>query len=675
MAPINGQSSRTFRKSMRKPETLASFTEMKATSLRQLKLFPAQTVNVSHNEIESLVGLPRPEVIKNLQASNNCVTKIDEGPFQHCQVLTSLDLSYNSIAKIENLFYLHHLHSLNLAHNRITVVENLEGLVNLRQLNLSDNSINSIFVRSPLPKLVVLDLSGNKFRRLMGLNAFPCLSTLRIDRNKLTTLSGLQKQLNLRRISASNNEIVDFQPFYLPLLSHVDITMNRISSFAGFVRFQSLVRIDISGNPLDDDGLGVNCVFPELKEFRADGTNISDPSLIASIAPNVVVVSLAFAKVSSAANVKLMLSSAKELLSLDLRGNPLNKGCYPDIDGLAFGDKLKEYESEEQYDNAFPETSRQRAIYRKSVLVDCNLACLDGIRIPGKGLKPSKLTFQFVEEIPVDITGEDSASEIANDQEVQCDLSCSSVSEGPLMVERGLQTEGRHKQRLFPPRQTDSTSESGADRDLRRYVNLTDDEDDDVPVRKSPPRPRRHSDESSGSFLSSDSAHGDADFQQLGFGDGFIPISKTDTDSDDENLDNISAATDLDSEIFHVFESPHPARGPRGKRANQRAAFRGDDADDLVRNKGGVAFWVAMPAQQDRRRKQSTNIPPFRNRPQLPRGTHAGHWPFNTKSARRLPWDNEPVPAPEPVWKRKKQVKTKAVRGQPRQRSQRVEKA
>ena len=639
---------------MRKPEPLASFTEMKATSLRQLNLFPAQTLNVSNNEIESLIGMPRPEVIKNLQASNNCLSKIEEGPFQHCQALTSLDLSYNSIAKIENLFYLTHLHSLNLSHNRITVVENLEGLVNLRQLNLSDNTINSIFVRSPLPKLVVLDLSGNKFRRPMGLNAFPCLSTLKIDRNKLNTLSGLQKQLNLRRIIASNNEIADFQPFYLPLLSHVDVSMNRIASFAGFVRFQSLVRIDISGNPLDDDGLGVNCLFPELKEFRADGTNISDPSLIATIAPNVVIVSLTFAKVNSVANVKLMLSSAKELLSLDLRGNPVNQGCYPDIDGLSFGDKLKEYDSVEQYDSAFPETSRARGSYRKSVLVDCNLAWLDGIRLPGKGSKtqPSKLTFQFVEEIPAETTGDDSESEVGNDQEIQCDLSCSSVSEGPIMVEQGLQTEGRRKNPVYQQRKTEVASPISGTDDIRKYVNLTDDEDDDVPP------PRRPSHESFEALLSTDSGSED-EMQKLGLGDGFIPLAKVETESEsDEYLDNISAATDMDSEIFHVFESPHPARAPKGKRCE----FRGEDQNDMKRNKGGVAFWVSMPTDQRPKRKPTTNIPPFRNRPQLPRGSNAGHWPFNTKSERRLPWDTEPAQPPEPARKRKRVIKAKPFR-------------
>ena len=655
--------------------------ERRVRSLNELRMSPSSVINVSNNEIESLSGLPRPEIIKNLQASNNCLSKIEEGPLQFCQSLMYLDLSYNSITKIENLFYLTHLHSLNLSHNRIVVVENLEGLVNLRQLNLSDNGAHSIFVRSPLPKLVVVDLSGNKFKKLIGLNAFPCMSTLKIDRCELTALTGLQKQLNLRRISASNNEIVNFQPFYLPLLSHIDITMNRITSLSGFSRFQSLVRLDISGNPLDDNGLGINCVFPELKEFRADGSQISDPSLIGSIAPNVVVVSLAFCKISSAGNVRLMIATAKELLCLDLRGNPLNSGCYPDVDGLTYGDKLKEYESEDQYDSAYPETAGARANYRRSILakINCKLVWLDGVGVPGKGAKsmpsPSKMNFQFVEEVQDDMPSEEAPNEVFDEQSVQCDLSCSTFSDVPLFVDQGLQTERHPKQQVFPPNYqypptrkiwaTDS-SEIDAKNDLRKYVQLTDDED-----LKSPPKARRHSNESSASFASGDAGRLDGDLQKMGIGRCSHSDSGAFEDIYDD-LDKCSAATDLDSEIFHVFESPHPMKAGNGARPNQRFVNANEDDDEMVRNKGGVSFWVSVPVENDLKRRRSNNTPPFGDSPHIRPGANVGHWPFNSKSARRLPWDHEKIPPPDPVWKRKKTVKEKPVRRPRRQPNRRA---
>jgi Leucine-rich repeat (LRR) protein len=465
-----------------------------------------ETIDLTNRRLESMAQVRISTTVRAFRLSNNRLEILTEDPLKDFKSLISLDLSYNQIRKIENLFYLTSLHVLNLSHNLITVIENLEGNTHLRQLNLSDNAIHSIFIRSPLPSLASLDLSGNKFRRLMCPNAFPCLSSLRIDRCSLTSLTDCHKFLNLRKISASRNQIANFAPFYLTLLSHVDIDRNKISSLSGLAQFQSLIRIEISGNRLNDEGFGFSATFPELKEFRADGSNISDPSLIAIVAPKIVLISLTFSKVSSIENIQLLISNAKCLISLDV------------------GDCLPESQSEEGSDIDVPTAARARAKYRDSIvrLLSPSFVWLDGIKIAGRGpqppVPPSRMNFQLQEDFQIESGSEEPTLEIPELEEL-------------------TQSDETSPDQLSDVQSVDSRLE------LRRYVALTDDESDGIELS---PEARNES------LVSSDSGPVKVDLERIGF-----PGSE----SSDDSFDHISAATDVGSEIFHVVEAAHHERG------------------------------------------------------------------------------------------------------------------
>ncbi|KAK8893350.1 hypothetical protein M9Y10_021767 [Tritrichomonas musculus] len=689
---------------------------MNGNNLRDLHIPPSTSLNISGYQLSSLVGLPSPEIIKTLQASNNNLEKIEEEQLQRCKSISNLDLSHNKIKKIENLFYLHHLHVLNLSYNLISVIENLEGDVNLRQLYLAENAITTIFIRSPLPHLVLLDVSGNKLRRLTGINSFRCLSTLIIERCLLTSLNGLQNLLNLRKISAASNQITDFQPFSLPLLSHIDLQNNRITSLSSFTMFQSLVFLDLSGNPIDDNGLGITVQLPELKEFKANGSNISDPSFVSSIAPNVVSISLLFCKISSVKNIQLLTNSAAKLIYLDLRGNPVNEQIYPDIGNKQYGsDSLSEYDSEELYDSKYPDSADIRKKYRKMVLSNAKseIAYLDGIKTPGKGekgiLPPSKINFQYID------VQSDFESSVSNQQQsIQCDLSDSFESEDSLLCSCGMQTDPKRKppNYQYPPTRkifaTDSTSESPASPSLRNINennnlypptpednNEYDDEynvQDSSEIINSPPKnavPGRYSNTNSTS-PTSDSAPYDIDLNRLGVngiqppydndaGNGIYNYSDDSCDDfcgnfvgknrgnicvnfgDDftDDFDKCSAATDLDSELFCPVGEEQPDYQGQVRYGAHRHCTDGC-RQEIHKKSGGCAFWVDIdtkPAKPTRRR----NIPPFNNHLYLDpkREISGGHYPFNTKSPRRLPWDNEPEKPPTPVWVKKNNIQRK----------------
>lgn len=693
------------------------FRKMAQKTIGNLHIPPSANLDVSNNQLTSLEGLPYPEKIKSLQANNNNLAKIEENKLQRCKILSNLDLSNNKIPKIENLFNLHHLHVLNLSNNLIAVIENLEGNVNLKQLFLSGNKITSIFIRSPLPRLVLLDISGNNLRRLTGISVFPCLSTLIVENCILTTLHGLQKLLNLRRISAASNQIADFQPFSLPLLSHVDLRNNKITSFTSLMLFQSLVYLDLSGNPINDDGLGVNVQLPELKEFRANGSSISDPSIVSSIAPNVVSISLLFCQISKIENVQLLTKTAPQLVYLDLRCNPINSQLYPDLVDKHYGDVLPEYESEDAYDSQYPQSIDLRQKYRKTILSNSKneIRYLDGIKIPTKNespvLPPSQINFQFVDTQLNDQSEssfESSASVV--EQSVQCDISCSVVSaDESFLCDRGMQTERvkRPPNYQYPPSRkifaTDSTSEISNDESTMKYVdsppkknldrdnskpkkNLSNDnsksqknlnnghsksklkyadeyeselkyadnhnekysnsDDSDYncadDVQFSPPKEKFLSDYSLYDSLSSDSGPYDIDLNKIGV--NAIQPKHSDDDMDDE-FASISCATDADSEMF--YPAGLATVGKKGCKCGSHISKPDYGQCDVENSKGGCAFWIDFdtakkPFKQNRRSSPKSVQSEQPNEEFLyakPRKT-ACHYPFNTKTPRRLPWDD-----------------------------------
>lgn len=78
-----------------------------------------------------------------------------------------LNLSYNAIARIENLSAVRQLRVLNLAENKIGVIEGLEALAHLEVLDLTGNHIEAIPAQALSkhnPGLVELRLARNKIR-------------------------------------------------------------------------------------------------------------------------------------------------------------------------------------------------------------------------------------------------------------------------------------------------------------------------------------------------------------------------------------------------------------------------------------------------------------------------------------------------------------------------------
>lgn len=101
--------------------------------------------------------------IQELSIISEGITFIDTGNVMLKQFtnLKKLDLSFNKIARIDNLDTLSGLRELNLSYNRIEQIENLNKMPNLKILVLDNNKIKQLENIRSLRKLEVLSVTGN----------------------------------------------------------------------------------------------------------------------------------------------------------------------------------------------------------------------------------------------------------------------------------------------------------------------------------------------------------------------------------------------------------------------------------------------------------------------------------------------------------------------------------
>ena len=102
--------------------------------------------------------------VQDLTISQEGITFIDSGnmTLKSFINLKSLDLSFNEIAKIDNLEVLKELRDLNLSFNKIETIDNLGKFPNLRTVNLNHNKIKRLENLKNCRKLETLSIVGNQ---------------------------------------------------------------------------------------------------------------------------------------------------------------------------------------------------------------------------------------------------------------------------------------------------------------------------------------------------------------------------------------------------------------------------------------------------------------------------------------------------------------------------------
>ncbi|XP_025030646.1 nischarin, partial [Python bivittatus] len=128
------------------------------------------------------------------------------------RTLTTLDMSHNSIAQIDNSVKLMpKIEFLDLSHNDVSLVENLQHLYNLIHLDLSYNKLSTLEgIHTKIGNIKTLNLAGNHLERLSGLNKLYSLVNLDLSNNKVDQIDEIRNIGGLpclEKLVLSNNPL------------------------------------------------------------------------------------------------------------------------------------------------------------------------------------------------------------------------------------------------------------------------------------------------------------------------------------------------------------------------------------------------------------------------------------------------------------------------------------
>jgi internalin A len=176
---------------------------------------------------------------------------------QFLAAIPSVNLNGKGVQSLAPLSVLPHLTSLSLVGNQITDLAPLAKLRALTFLDLSHNQVSNVVALAPLTTLTSLELSDNRIQDVRFLSALTRLTSLSLNGNALLDLSPLQFLPALSDLSLARNGLTGdmLEPLTgLAVLTRLDVSDNRIETFAHLGAFPSTVRINISGNPIAATG-------------------------------------------------------------------------------------------------------------------------------------------------------------------------------------------------------------------------------------------------------------------------------------------------------------------------------------------------------------------------------------------------------------------------------------
>ena len=137
----------------------------------QMPLPNVEILNISHNSLTSLLGLPQIHLrsLRILNLSHNMLNRVD---YLEClQNLREIDLSHNKLRIIDRKLELSNLRSANFENNGLKNLNFLEGLLWLQAIRGQNNRISDLTdiekIQS-LPNLLELYLSPNPIERKAG---------------------------------------------------------------------------------------------------------------------------------------------------------------------------------------------------------------------------------------------------------------------------------------------------------------------------------------------------------------------------------------------------------------------------------------------------------------------------------------------------------------------------
>ena len=179
-----------------------------------LDLKNLETLCLQHNRINRINdGFSGQKKLKTLRLDSNQLSQIEPRDFTYCRSLESLDISHNYLESLSALKFASCLKDLAAVGNRLKRID-CQGNLTLVDLDLSFNNIDDVSNLSCLVNLQVLRLTNNQISSLQPMGELKRLLELHIGSNQLTNLNYIRKQFpNLDYLDVTNNRISDWKHF------------------------------------------------------------------------------------------------------------------------------------------------------------------------------------------------------------------------------------------------------------------------------------------------------------------------------------------------------------------------------------------------------------------------------------------------------------------------------
>ena len=170
-------------------------------------IFPenTQVLDLSNNQITSLVGVDFPPNIKTLYLNDNQIISLNN--IKLPSNITTLDLSHNKISFLIGAEFPLNLSTIYLNDNQIKSLAGVTFSTNVTIIRLYNNLITSLFGFHFSTNIKILDLEDNEIISLIGINFPETLKTLYLSRNKIESLDGVYFPSKLEKLYLKGNHI------------------------------------------------------------------------------------------------------------------------------------------------------------------------------------------------------------------------------------------------------------------------------------------------------------------------------------------------------------------------------------------------------------------------------------------------------------------------------------
>ena len=320
-----------------------------------------------------------PKTTRALDLSSNQFRNLASGVFQQCDNVEFLCVSKNKLDTVDGIGELNKLTLLDVSQNRLRSLDGIEKSKTLKRLLAASNHIKNVYSGPQLPLLTLLDVQKNPVKDLNFGQAFPNLFELYMDDCHLTSLNGLNEFASLQHFTARRNQIDEERVVKSSSLTNIDAEYNRIRSILPFTGMAALIYLDLTGNPLTDEGLHVKSFRSEcMRALKLSKTLISRLSPVSAMFPNIETVDVSSTRLDSIEDVLNFVSNASKLRVLDTRFTPITADLYQETEEDTV------WKSEAEYNEHFAQAQEQRQQYRTNILSKCKsmqMEVLDSIAI------------------------------------------------------------------------------------------------------------------------------------------------------------------------------------------------------------------------------------------------------------------------------------------------------